>query len=78
MSTHREAARAKAESNRTRLAEEAATLAEQRYRLYSPIVTNCSRLKELDDKFAELVQQEEQFPPELPDVKTCTRIFITK
>ena len=78
MSTRREAARAKVKSNRTRLAEEAATLAEQRYKLYSPVVTNCFRLEELDDKFAELVQQEEQFPPELPDVKTLYTNFYNE
>jgi hypothetical protein len=39
MSTRREAARGKLESNRTRLAEEAAALAEQRYKLYSAVVS---------------------------------------
>jgi len=61
-----------------RLADEAATLAERRYKHYSPIVTNCFRLKELDDKFAELLQQEEQFPPELPDVKTLYTNFYNE
>src|SRR5271155_1143626 len=45
---------------------------------YSSIVTNCFRLKELDDKFAELVQQEEQFPPELLDVKTLYTNFYNE
>ena len=78
MSTRRKDARAKLESNRTRLAEEAAILAEQRYKRYSTIVTNCLRLKEFDDKFAELLQQEEQFPPELPDMKTLYSNFYNE
>jgi len=78
MSTHRKDARAKLESNCTCLAEEAATLAKQRYKHYSIIVTNCFRLKELDDKFADLLQQEEQFPPELPDMKTLYAKFYNE
>jgi hypothetical protein len=78
MSTRRKDARAKVESNRTRLAEEAAALAEQRYKHYFTIVTNCFRLKELDDKFAELLQQEEQFPPELSDMKTLYTNFYNE
>jgi len=74
----RKDARAKLESNRTRLTEEAATLAEQRYKHYSTIVTNCLRLKELDHKFTELLQQEEQFPPELPDTKTLYSNFYNE
>ena len=41
-------------------------------------MTNCLRLKELDDKFAELLQQEEQFPPELPDMKTLYSNFYNE
>ena len=78
-SAHRKDARAKLESDRTRLAEEAASLADQRYyKHYSTIVTNCFRLKELDDKFAELLQQEEQSPPELPDMKTLYSNFYNE
>lgn len=78
VSTRRKDARARLESNHARLAKEAATLAEQRYKLYSPIVSNGFRLKELDDKFTELVEQEEQFPPELPDVKTLYANFYNE
>ena len=78
VSTRRKDARAKLESNRTRLVEEAVTLAEQRYKRYSTIVTNCLRLKQLDDKFAEPLQQEEQFPPELPDMKTLYSNFYNE
>ena len=78
MSTRRKDARAKLESNRTRLAEEAASLAEQRHKHNPTIVTNGFRLKELDDKFAELLEQEEQFPPELPDMKTLYTNFYNE
>jgi hypothetical protein len=60
VSTRRKDARAKLESNRTRLGEEVATLAELRYKHHSTIVSNCLRLKELDDKFAELLPQQEE------------------
>ena len=56
-STRRATVRANLESIRERSAEEIAALVR-------------TRLKFLDDEFTDVLQHEEEFPPELPDMKT--------
>src|SRR5579859_6085003 len=65
----RTSARAEAQSRRIRSAEEVAALARKRYNFLFTSGLNCVRLRELDDRFAKLLHAEEEFPPQLPDVK---------
>jgi hypothetical protein len=64
----RTSARAEKESRRIRDAREVASLAQKRYQHFRNKL-NRGRLRELDDRFAELLQAEEVFPPQLPDMK---------
>src|SRR5579859_4579750 len=49
--------------------ESSAALARKRYNFLFTNGLNCVRLRELDDRFAELLHAEEEFPPQLPVVK---------
>lgn len=64
----RMSARAEAEAGRIRSARDVAALAQKRYHfLFTNSGLICGRLRELDKQFAELLQAEEDFPPQLPD-----------
>src|SRR5579859_3421612 len=65
----RTSARVEAESRRIRTAREVAALAQKRYNFLFTNGLNRVRLRELDEQFAELLQAEEEFPPQLPDMK---------
>src|SRR5579859_6479021 len=65
----RTSARAEAQSQRIQSAEEVAASARKRYNFLFTNGLNCVRLRELDDRFAELLHADEEFPPQLPDVK---------
>jgi len=44
-------------------------LAQKRYNFLFTNGLNCVRLQELDERFTGLLQAEEEFPPQLPDMK---------
>src|SRR5579859_1525593 len=74
----RTSARADAELRRIRTAVEVAALAQKRYNLLFTNRLNRVRLRELDDRFAELLQAEEEFPPQLPDMKALYADFYNE
>src|SRR5579859_7919451 len=71
-------ARVEAESRRIRTAREVAALAQKRYNFLFTNGLNHVRLRELDEQFAELLQAEEEFPPQLPDMKDLYADFYNE
>jgi hypothetical protein len=53
-------------------------LAHKRYKTYDNNLLICVRLRELDEQFAELLQAEEESPPQLPDMKDLYTEFYHK
>jgi hypothetical protein len=73
----RASARAEGEIRKKRSAKEVAALAQKRYSCFRKKL-NHVRLKELDERFAELLQAEEEFPPPLPDMKDLYSDFYNE
>src|SRR5579859_7634816 len=74
----RTSARAEAESRRIRTAGEVAALAQKRYNFLFTNGLNRVRLRELNERFADLLQAEEEFPPQLPDMKDLYADFYNE
>src|SRR5579859_5100339 len=74
----RTSARVEAESRWIRTAREVAALAQKRYNFLFTNALNCVRLRELDEQFDELLQAEEEFPPQLPDMKDLYADFYNE
>jgi len=74
----RMSARAEAKSRDIRTAGEAAALAQKRYNFLLTNGLNQVRLRELDEWFAELLQVEEEFPAQLPDMKDLYTDFYNE
>src|SRR5579859_1979324 len=71
-------AQAEAESRRIRTTGEVAALAQKRYNFLFTNGLNHVRLRELDEQFAELLQVEEEFPAQLPDMKDLYTDFYNE
>jgi hypothetical protein len=72
-------AHAEAEAQQIRSARDVAALAQKRY--YELLFTNgliCGRSRELDEQFAELLPAEEDFLPQLPDMKDLYADFYNE
>src|SRR5579859_5361467 len=74
----RTSARAEAESRRIQTAREVAALAQNRYNFLFTNGLNRVRLRELDEQFADLLQAEEEFLPQLPDMKDLYADFYNE
>src|SRR5579859_5497442 len=74
----RTSARAEAQSRWIRSAEDVAALARKRYNFLFTNGLNGVRLRELDEQFAELLEAEEEFPPQLPDMKDLYADFYNE
>jgi Lon protease-like protein len=53
-------------------------LAQKRYNFLFTHGLNRVRLRELDEQFADLLQAEEEFPPQLPDMKDLYADFYNE
>jgi hypothetical protein len=53
-------------------------LAQKRYDFLFTNKLNHGRIRELDEQFAELLQAEEEFPPQLPDMKDLYSDFYNE
>src|SRR5579859_4017145 len=74
----RTSARAEAQSRWIRSAEDVAALARKRYNFLFTNGLNGVKLRELDEQFADLIQAEEEFPPQLPDMKDLYADFYNE